>query len=54
MPGDSNSLQNKPAGPAISGSAQAVGVSSVATPTIFTRTVAVDDRVFLALTSSAP
>ena len=29
MPGDSNSLQGKPAGPAISSSAQAVGVSSV-------------------------
>jgi len=53
VPGDSNSLQGKPAGPAISGSAQAVAVSSAAVPTLFTRTVSVDDRVFLALTSSA-
>ena len=51
MPGDTNSLQSKPAGPAISSSAQAVGVSSAAVPTIFTRTVPVDDRVFLALTN---
>jgi hypothetical protein len=50
MPGDANSLQNKPAGPVISSSAQAVGVSSAAAPTVFTRTVPVDDRVFLALT----
>jgi hypothetical protein len=53
VPGDSNSLQSKPAGPAISSSAQAVGVSSAVTPTLFTRTIAVDDRVFLALTNSA-
>lgn len=52
MPGDTNSLQSKPAGPAISSSAQAVGVSSAATPTVLTRTVPVDDRVFLALTNS--
>ena len=51
MPGDTNSLQSKPAGPAISSSAQAVGVTSAAAPTIFTRTVPVDDRVFLALTN---
>jgi hypothetical protein len=53
MPGDTDSFAGKPAGPAISSSAQAVGVSSTATPTLFTRTVAVDDRVFLALTESA-
>jgi len=53
MPGDTTSLQGKPAGPAISSSAQAVGVSSASTPTVLTRTVPVDDRVFLALTNSA-
>ena len=53
VPGDANSLQGKPAGPALSSSAQAVGVSSAAIPTLFTRTVPVDDRVFLALTSPA-
>ena len=50
LPGDTNSLQSKPAGPALSSSAQAVGVSSAAVPTLFTRAVPVDDRVFLALT----
>jgi hypothetical protein len=53
MPGDTTSLQSKPAGPAISSSAQAVGVSSATTPTVLTRSVPVDDRVFLALTNSA-
>jgi Periplasmic component of the Tol biopolymer transport system len=53
MPGDTNSQPGKPAGPAISSSAQAVGISSAATPTLLTRSVAVDDRVFLALTGSA-
>ena len=51
VPGDTNSLQGKPAGPAISSSAQAVGVSSAVTPTLFTRSVSIDDRVFLALTN---
>jgi hypothetical protein len=51
VPGDANSLQSKPAGPAISGSAQAVGVSTSATPTLFTHTVPINDQVFLALTS---
>jgi len=50
LPGDTNVVPGKPAGPAISGSAHAVGVSSVTTPTLFTRSVPVGDRVFLALT----
>jgi len=53
VPGDTNSLQGKPAGPAISGSAGAIAVSTAGVPTLFTRTIAVDDRVFLALTNSA-
>ena len=52
VPGDANSLQSKPAGPAISSNAQAIAVSSAATPTLFTRTIPIDDRIFLALTSS--
>jgi len=52
MPGDTTSLESKPAGPAISGSARAVGISSATPPTVLTRSVAVDDRVFLALTDS--
>lgn len=53
MPGDTSSLRSKPAGPSVSSSAQAVGVSSATTPTVLTRSVPVDDRVFLALTNSA-
>ena len=52
VPGDTNSLQDKPAGPAISGNAQAVGVSTIATPTLFTHTIPINDQVFLALTNS--
>jgi hypothetical protein len=52
VPGDASSLQSKPAGPAVSSNAQAIAVSSAATPTLFTRTIPIDDRVFLALTSS--
>jgi hypothetical protein len=51
MPGDSTSLPGKPAGPAISGSARAVGISSATAPTMLARSVPVDDRVFLALTN---
>src|SRR5262249_51209396 len=47
MPGDTTSLESKPAGPAVSSSAQAVGVSSASTPTVLTRSIAIDDRVFL-------
>ena len=50
LPGDSSPLGTKPTGPAISGSARAVGVSSVATPTMFTRSFPIDDQIFLALT----
>jgi hypothetical protein len=53
VPGDTNSLRGKPAGPALSGSAQAVGIAAAATPTLFTRTIAIDDRVFLAFTNSS-
>jgi hypothetical protein len=53
MPGDTNSLSGKPAGPALSSSAQAVGISSTAAPTVLTRSVPVDDKVFLALTNAS-
>lgn len=53
IPGDTNSLETKPAGPAISSNAQAIGVSSAAAPTLFTRNIPIDDRVFLALTNPA-
>jgi hypothetical protein len=54
QPGDTSSSEAKPAGPALSGSSARVAIPSAATATVFTRSVAVDDRVFLALTGSRP
>lgn len=58
QPGDtsssSSSSEAKPAGPALSGSSTRVAVPGAATATIFTHSVAVDDRVFLALTGNRP
>jgi IPT/TIG domain/WD40-like Beta Propeller Repeat len=53
--GDSaGSTPTKPAGPAISGSAEHVGLAGATTATLFTHSVAVDDGVFLALTKNQP
>jgi Tol biopolymer transport system component len=54
QPGDTSSTDTKPAGPALSGSAARVAVPGASAATLFTRSVAVDDRVFLALTGSHP
>lgn len=54
QPGDTNSISGKPAGPAISGSASAVGISGANSATVFTRTLPVDDRVFLAIAKVQP
>jgi hypothetical protein len=54
QPGDASSTDAKPAGPALSGSSARVAVPGASTATIFTRSVAVDDRVFLALTGGHP
>jgi hypothetical protein len=54
QPGDTNSISGKPAGPALSGSASAVGVSGAKSATVLTRSVAVDERVFLAITKTQP
>ncbi|MBV9886103.1 MAG: hypothetical protein JO119_06100, partial [Acidobacteria bacterium] len=58
QPGDtsssSSSSEAKPAGPALSGSSTRVAVPGAATATVFTHSVAVDDRVFLALTGNRP
>jgi hypothetical protein len=57
QPGDASSSPSneaKPAGPALSSSSARVAVSGAATATVFTHSVAVDDRVFLALTGSHP
>jgi hypothetical protein len=53
QPGDgSGTGTTRPAGPAISGSADHVALAGGVTATLFTRSVAVDDDVFLALTKS--
>jgi WD40-like Beta Propeller Repeat len=52
-PGDgSGTGATKQAGPAISGSANNIALAGGATATLFTRSVAVDDGVFLALTKN--
>jgi hypothetical protein len=56
QPGETSPSDAKPAGPALSGSSARVAVSDppAAAATIFTRSVAIDDRVFVALTGSHP
>jgi hypothetical protein len=49
QPGDGTESGTKPAGPALSGDANHVGISGGNAATLFTRSVAVDDRVFLAI-----
>ena len=51
QPGDASSTDEKPAGPAISGAAKHVALAGARNSTLFTRSVAVDDGVFLALTN---
>jgi len=50
QPGDANAVGGKPAGPAMSGSGSGVGIADNYSTTLFTRAVAVDERVFLAIT----
>src|SRR5262249_20989095 len=50
QPGDANTVGGKPAGPAMSGSGSGVGIVDNHSATFFTHAVAVDDRVFLAIT----
>jgi len=53
QPGDgSGSGTNKPAGPAMSGNSNHIALAGGGTATLFTRSVAVDDGVFLALTKN--
>jgi WD40-like Beta Propeller Repeat len=55
QPGDAATTDAKPAGPALSGNSAHVALPDAnAAATLFTRSVAVDDRVFLALTGSRP
>src|SRR5260370_836675 len=49
QPGDGTASAARPAGPALSGNAGHVAISGANASTLFTRSVAVDDRVFLAI-----
>ena len=49
QPGDAPANSTKPAGPALSGLAKQIALASGKSSTVFTPTVPVDDRVFLAL-----
>jgi len=51
QPGDGSDSTARPAGPAISGNAKRVAVAGGNVATLFTRSVAVDDRFFLAITN---
>jgi hypothetical protein len=53
-PGDASGTDGNPAGPALSGKAKHVAMTGAKTSTLFTRSVAVDDSVFLAITSDQP
>ena len=50
-PGDGDGTDTNPAGPALSGEASHVATTGAKTSTLFTRSVPVDDSVFLAITS---
>jgi len=49
QPGDGTGSASPPVGPALSGNARHVAIAGAGTATLFTRSVAVDDRVFLAI-----
>jgi len=53
QPGDSPSDSSKPAGPALAGLAKQIALSDSKSSTVFTPTVPIDDRVFLAIASEA-
>ncbi len=52
QPGDGTESDAKLAGPAISGNASHLAIPNASPATLFTRSVAVDDRVFLAITNA--
>jgi hypothetical protein len=54
QPGDPSSTDEKPAGPSISGAARHIALTGARTSALFTRSVAVDDDVFLAVTNKQP
>jgi WD40-like Beta Propeller Repeat len=54
LPGDGTESGANPAGPALSGDVSHLALTGGSTATLFTRSVAVDDRVFLAITNGKP
>ncbi len=54
QPGDGTPSASNPAGPALSGNAGHVAIPGGNAATLFTRAVAVDDRVFLAIANEQP
>ncbi len=52
QPGDAPATGEKPAGPALSGAAKHLALAGGRTSTLFTRSVAVDDSVFLAISNN--
>lgn len=50
-PGDGTGTDGNPAGPALGGTAKHLAMTGAKTSTLFTRSVAVDDSVFLAITN---
>lgn len=53
-PGDAPAIGTLPAAPALSGSAKNIALAGASNPTWFTRSVPVDDRIFLAITNTQP
>ena len=54
LPGDGTESGANPAGPALSGDVSHLAIASGSAATLFTRSVAVDDQVFLAITGGKP
>jgi hypothetical protein len=52
QPGDGTEIDSKLAGPAISGNASHLAIPNGNAATLFTRSIAVDDRVFVAITNA--
>ncbi len=53
QPGDAPADSSRPTGPALSGLAKQIALAEGKTATVLTRTVPIDDRVFLAITNEA-
>lgn len=53
-PGDTPSVGALPAGPALSGTAKNIALADSGSPNLFTRSVPIDDSVFLAITNDQP